>query len=160
MKKHGRQQPLYLESFLAGGWFESHAKHIYRLAEVSGVQGKPFVEVLLDSVEHPETATTTAIGTRFEAAAGLVLSSTPGFEVDSARVTPDEQIDLVVRYTPDRLSDFGLEPGFGLVECKSSKNRIGVSQLRDFGTKCLFHRVRFGILVARAGITRGLARFE
>jgi hypothetical protein len=160
MKRHGKQKPLYLESFVAAGWFESHASHIYRLTDVNGKRGKPFVEVLLDAVEKPGKASSTATGTRFEAGAGLVLSATPGFEVDSARKTADEQIDLVVRYTPDRLSDLGLEPGFGLVECKSSRKRIGVSELRDFGAKCLFHRVRFGILVARAGVTKGLASFQ
>src|SRR5262249_41722725 len=51
------------------------------------------------------------------------------------------------------LSRLGLEPGAGLVECKSSVDRVTVSELRDFGAKCLFHRVRFGILVARAGTT-------
>jgi len=155
-----QQKPLYLESFVAAGWFDSHASHICQIAAVNGKQGKPFVEHLLDLVEKPGKDSDTAIGTRFEAAAGLLLSSTPGFEVDSARKTADDQVDLVVRYTPDRLSDLGLEPGFGLVECKASKNAVGVTELRDFGAKCLFRRVRFGILVARAGVTKGLARFK
>jgi hypothetical protein len=48
-----------------------------------------------------------------------------------------------------------LEAGCGLVECKSSAGKVGASELRDFGAKCLFHRVKFGILIARAGITGG-----
>jgi hypothetical protein len=43
--------------------------------------------------------------------------------------------------------------GYGLVECKAEVGAVGSSTLRDFGAKCQFHRVQFGILVARAGIT-------
>jgi len=159
MQQYAKGTPLHLEAFVAAGWFESHAKHIYEVAEVKGKYGKPFAEVLLDAVENSAAVNSTATGTQFEAASGLLLASTPGFEVDSARKTADEQIDLVVRYVPDKLSDLGLEPGFGLLESKSSKKPVGVSELRDFGSKCLFHRVRFGILVARAGVTKGLVRF-
>ncbi len=35
-----------------------------------------------------------------------------------------------------------------------------VSELRDLGAKCVFHRVRFGILVARAGTSGGHATFK
>lgn len=159
VKAFPKSEPLYLEAFVTAGWFESHAKHIIKLAKVKGRQGKPFAEVLLDSVERSRNTNSTETGTQFEAASGLLLASTPGFEVDSARRTADEQIDLVIHYSPDKLCDLGLEPGFGLVECKSSQNTVGVSELRDFGSKCLFHRVRFGILVARAGVTKGLAKF-
>ena len=61
----------------------------------------------------------------------------------------------MVVYTPERWTQLGLEPGCGLVECKSSSGKVDVADLRDFGAKCVFHRVRFGILVARAGITGG-----
>ncbi len=161
LKDFEEREPLYLEAFVAGGWFESHSKHVYDFAKVEGNDGKPFTEVLLDAVEsNTDSTKSTKIGTAFEAASGLLLASTPGFEVDSARKTHDEQIDLVVQYIPDNLSDMGLESGFGLVECKSSKNPVGVAALRDFGSKCLFHRVKFGILVARAGVTKGLAKFK
>lgn len=153
-------KPVYLEAFVAGQWFESHADHIYKFVAVKEHAGKPFTEVLLDTVESNEEHNYTTVGTVFEAVTGLLLASTPGFEVDSARKTADEQIDLVVHYVPDDLCDLGLEPGFGLVECKSSAKRIGVAELRDFGSKCLFHRVRFGILVARAGVTNGVAEFQ
>jgi hypothetical protein len=148
--------PLYLESFLGARWFsDSYSKHFKNLAEVVDHDGKPFVEVLLAAVESPGSASSTATGARFEAAAGLLVSATPGFEVDSARKTTDEQVDLVVVYTPERLAQLGMEPGGGLLECKASSGKVDVSELRDFGAKCLFHRVRFGILVARAGITGG-----
>jgi hypothetical protein len=148
------EKPLYLESFLASRWFSgTYSQHFANLAEVVTHGGKPFAEVLLDAVENPANATSTTTGARLEAAAGLLMSATPGFEVDSARKTTEEQVDLVVVHTPERLTQLGLEPGCGLVECKSSSGKVDVSELRDFGTKCLFHRVRFGILVARAGIT-------
>lgn len=159
MSRFPRRTPLYLEAFLAGEWFGSHSGHIHSLAKVSSAGGIPFTEVLLNAVEKPQKTASAITGTRFEAAAGLALATTPGFEVDSARKTADEQIDLVVRYVPDRVGDLGLETGFGLVECKSSGSAVGVSDLRDFGAKCQFHRVPFGILVARAGITKGLAKF-
>jgi len=149
-------KPWYLETFLACRWFsDTYAQHFVSLAEVEKQGGKPFVEVLLDAIENPGDASFTTTGARFEAAAGLLLSTTPGFEVDSARQTSDEQVDLVVVYTPERWTQLGLEPGCGLVECKSSSGKVDVADLRDFGAKCVFHRVRFGILVARAGITGG-----
>jgi hypothetical protein len=154
-------QPVYVESALVGRWFtDAYLNRITAIATLEGRGGRPFVEVLLDAVENPPNGTPDAVtGTRFEAAAGLLLSSTPGFEVDSARKRADEQIDLVVCHTPEPLAQIGLEAGLGLVECKSSKDPVTAGELRDFGAKCLFHRVRFGILVARAGTTRGASTF-
>ena len=77
--------------------------------------------MLLDAVESPGHAWPTANGARLEAAAGLLISSTPGFEVDSGAKTTDEQVDLVVVFTPEPLAQLGLEPGCGLAECKSSE---------------------------------------
>jgi hypothetical protein len=152
-------KPLYLESFLASRWFsDTYAQLFSNLAEVNAHNGKPFVEVLLDAVESAPKGKDTTTGARFEAAAGLLLSSTPGFEVDSARRTTDEQVDLVVVHTPEPWSQLGLESGCGLVECKSSAGPVDVSELRDFGAKCLFHRVKFGILVARSGVTGAKAK--
>jgi Restriction endonuclease len=159
LKSRCTDKPRYVESFLASRWFsETYAQHFTALAEVETHGGKPFVEILLDAVDYAGTEKNTTTGARFEAASGLLLSSTPGFEVDSGRRTTDEQVDLVVIHAPDRLTQLGLEPGCGLVECKSSKGPVDVSELRDFGAKCLFHRVRFGILVARSGITGGKAK--
>jgi hypothetical protein len=153
--------PLYLEAFLAGRWFsESYSQGFQNLGKMDTAKAKPFVEVLLDAVESPGSAPTTWTGARFEAAAGLLVSSTPGFEVDSARKTTDEQVDLVVVHTPDRLAQIGLEPGCGLIECKASTGSVDVADLRDFGAKCLFHRVKFGILVARSGTTGGRKMFS
>ena len=143
-------KPLYAEPFLAARWFsDTYAKHFGDLNDPIVHEGKPFAEVLLDAVENPSDAASVRTGTRFEAAAGLQISSTPGFEVDSARETTEEQVDLVVVFTPEPWAPLGLEAGCGLVECKSSAGKVGVSDLRDFGAKCLFHRVSFGILVRR-----------
>ena len=142
---------IYLEAFVAAKWFsDAFAQRVLTLAKVSDKEGKPFVEVLLDAVKDPINE---SAGTRFEAAAGLLLASTPGFEVRSSRQTTDAQTDLVVWYSPDRLTRLPMPAGPGLVECKSSKRPVGVDELRDFGAKCLFHRVGFGILIARTGIT-------
>jgi len=159
LKAYSTATPLYLESFLACRWFsETYGKHFTDLADVESYGGRPFVEILLDAVENAPKGKDTSTGARFEAAAGLLLSSTPGFEIDSARRTTDEQVDLVVVYTPERLAQLGLEPGCGLVECKSSAGPVDVTELRSFGAKCLFHRVKFGILVARSGVTGGKAK--
>lgn len=154
-----QSSPLYLEAFLAAQWFGSNGRHVLDLAPLPAENAISFPEVLLAAVEAQSEPPWLAAGTRFEAAAGLLLSQTPGFEVDSSRKTSDEQIDLVVRFVPDALNDLGLEQGFGLVECKASKDPVSVSELRDFGAKCWFHRVKFGILVARAGLTGGAVRF-
>lgn len=160
LKPFGKREPVYLEALLVSRWFsEAYSRHITCLGKVEDFGGKPFVEVLLDAVESPKGAPNTVTGTRLEAAAGLLLSATPGFEVDSARRQPDEQVDLVVSYTPDFLAPIGLETGPGLVESKSSVGKVTGSELRDFGSKCLFHRVKFGILIAQAGTTGGSDKF-
>lgn len=152
----GQNEPRYLEAFLAARWFGgAYSERFLDLAGVAGQAGRPFAEVLLEAVEAPGNATSPVTGTRFEAATGLLLSSTPGFEVRSARQTTDEQVDLVVRYERDRVTILPLAPGPGLVECKASRGPVAVSELRDFGAKCQFHRVSFGVLVARSGITGG-----
>lgn len=154
------QEPMYLEPFLAARWFSpARVDHVFDHAKISDKGAKPYVEVLLHAVESEKRCSdTTRRGTWFEAAAGLLLSTTPGFEVRSSRKTSDEQTDLVVQYNPDRLSILPLPPGDGLVECKSSGERITSRDLREFGAKCHFHRVKFGILVARSGITGKQAR--
>ena len=157
----GNDKPIYLESLLASRWFtEAYAKHITNLAAVQDNCGKPFVEVLLDAVEKSRDASNTTTGTRFEAAAGILLSATPGFEVDSGRRKTDEQVDLVVSYVPETLGPIGIDSGCGLIECRASKGKVKAKELRDFGAKCLFHRVKFGILIARAGTTGGSDKFE
>ena len=161
LKSFDNNEPVYLEALLVSRWFsEAYSKHITNLGKVEEQGGKSFVEVLLDAVENPKGASDTTTGARFEAAAGILLSATPGFEVDSARKKPDEQVDLVVYYTPEPLAQTGLEGGPGLIECKSSVGKVRGRELRDFGAKCLFHRVKFGILVARAGTTGGPDKFE
>jgi hypothetical protein len=149
--------PLYLEAFVAGDWFKSCGDHVRSLANVACSRGLPFPEVLLNAVDNPPEATRIATrdGTRFEAATGLLLASTPGFRVERSVKSwgGDEQIDLVVRFVPEPLSELDLVPGFGLVECKSSQQRVSAADLREFGAKCLFHRVRFGILGTLAGIS-------
>jgi hypothetical protein len=161
LSEYDTQKPLYLEAFLSSRWFgDTYLNHICEVERVKRDSGKPFVEVLLDSVESPNGASATVTGTRFEVASAILLSATPGFEVDSARRTTDEQIDIVVNYTPENLSPVGLEAGCGLVECRSSEGRVQAKELRDFGAKCLFHRVKYGILIARTGTTGCDSKYE
>jgi hypothetical protein len=153
-------RPLFLEAFLASRWFRgAHAQAIIDLAEMTPERPVSFVDLLLGaaggdgkSAKAAEGDTTTR-GTLFEASAGLLLSATPGFTVYPCRWDRDEQIDLVVRYEPDGVAPPCLPMGYGLVECKAERNAIDSATIRDFGSKCLFHRVQFGILIARTGIT-------
>ncbi|MBX3449506.1 MAG: restriction endonuclease [Planctomycetaceae bacterium] len=141
----------YLEATLALRWFGGTLfQHVWNCAKIKDA-GKTFVDVLLEGGATRKKSTVK--GTRFEAAAGIALSMTPGFGVDSARKTSDEQVDLVVRYQPDQLCRLRLDGSTGLVECKSSVGKVSGAELRDFGAKCLFHRVKFGILVTRTGVT-------
>src|SRR5262249_38787133 len=140
--------------FLAGRWFRgAHRDRIVGMAPMTAEQPASFVEVLLErAINFPEPRNMTARGTLFEAAASLLLSATPGFTVYSCRSNKDEQIDLVVRYEPDRVAPPCLPLGYGLVECKAEEGPVDSPTLREFGAKCQFHNVKFGILVARAGI--------
>jgi len=146
-------EPRYLEPFLLMRWFgEAHWNLFLNVGQVVGRHGTPFPDLLFQVIGHPETKQS---GKLFEAASALLFSATPGFEVRSARKTSgrDQQIDFVVRYERDPLTVLPLPPGPGLIECKSSDDKISVSELRDFGSKCQFHRVSFGVLVAKANIT-------
>jgi hypothetical protein len=146
-------EPRYLEPFLLMRWFGPAYWDLFLSgSQVVGRRGLPFSDVLLDLIEQPATKQK---GKLFEAAVALLFSATPGFEVRSARRSNDEQIDLVVRYERDPLAVLPLLAGPGLIECKSSPDPVSVNELRDFGSKCLFHRVSFGVLVARANITGG-----
>jgi hypothetical protein len=145
------EEPRYLEPSLLMRWFgEAYWDLFWSASGMAERQGRTFVDVILDLVEDNST---NQRGKLFEAATALLFSATPGFEVRSARTTNDQQIDIVVRYEPDPLTILPIEAGPGLVECKSSGNPVTVSELRDFGSKCLFHRVKFGVMVARAHIT-------
>lgn len=144
-------EPRYLEAFLLMRWFgEAYWDLFLNAARVVGRQGMPFPDVLFREIADPAT---NQKGKLFEAAVALLFSATPGFEVRSARRTTDEQIDFVVRYERDPLTVLPLAPGPGLIECKSSGEKIAVHELRDFGSKCQFHRVNFGVIVALANIT-------
>lgn len=136
-------------------WFgEAYWDLFLNAARVAGRQGMPFPDVLFQMIADPATDKNEK-GKLFEAATALLFSATPGFEVRSARKTTkgDEQIDFVVRYERDPLTVLPLAPGPGLIECKSSGEKIAVHELRDFGSKCQFHRVSFGVIVALANIT-------
>ena len=144
-------EPRYLEAFLLMRWFgEAYWNLFLDAARVAGGQGLPFPDVLFQMIADPVTEQK---GKLFEAASALLFSATPGFEVRSARKTTDEQIDFVVRYERDPLTVLPLAPGPGLIECKSSGEKIAVHELRDFGSKCQFHQVSFGVIVALANIT-------
>jgi hypothetical protein len=162
MTKQDPTKPLYLEAYLAARWFRgAYRDSVVALAPMTAGRPASFVELLLEEVENwKDTKNTTGQGTLFEAAAGLLLSATPGFTVYPCRWNKDDQIDLVVRYEPDGIAPACLPVGYGLVECKAEKEPVDSATLRDFGAKCQFHRVSFGILVARAGLKDGGARFK
>lgn len=154
IEQHDVTKPLYLEAYLAARWFRgTYRDSIAALAPKTVGGPVSFVELQLDEVANwKDTQNTTGQGTLFEAAAGLLLSATPGFTVYPCRWNKDDQIDLVVRYEPDGIAPACLPLGYGLVECKAEKSAVDSATLRDFGAKCQFHRVNFGILVARSGI--------
>lgn len=160
--QHDVTKPLYLEAYLAARWFRgTYRDSITALAPMTVGGPASFVELLLDKVvSWKDPQNTTGQGTLFEAAAGLLLSATPGFTVYPCRWNKDDQVDLVVRYEPDGIAPACLPLGYGLVECKAEKCAVDSATLRDFGAKCQFHRVSFGILVARSGIKGGGARFK
>jgi hypothetical protein len=162
MSKVNANQPLFLEAYLAGRWFHgAHRDRVVGMAPMTAGQPSSFVEVLLDkAINWSDPKNTTAQGTLFEAAAGLLLSATPGFTVYSCRSNKDEQIDLVVRYEPDAIAPPCLPMGYGLVECKAEETAVNSPTLREFGAKCQFHRVQFGILVARSGIKGAKTVFQ
>jgi len=153
-------QPLFPEAFIAARWFRNAHRKLIDLARMPRGDPVSFVEVLLAAAASYVKVTksnTTTQGTLFEAAAGLLLSTTPGFTIYPCRWDKDEQIDLVVRHEADALAPPCLPMGYGLVECKAERGAVDSATLRDFGTKCLFHRVQFGILIAGAGMTGATA---
>lgn len=153
-----RTKPRYLEAYVAARWFRGkHRDAIAALAPMLTNGQVSFVDLLLDGACGPKNKTK---GTFFEAAAGLLLSATPGFTVYPCRWNRDDQIDLVVRYHPDTIAPACLPSGYGLVECKAEINRIDAPTIRDFGAKCQFHRVGLGILVTMRGITKGTNRSD
>lgn len=160
-QKDGKILPIHPEALVAGRWFtEALGQHVFAVSTLAMNDHRRFVNVLLDSLEQQApNDSSTSKGTRFEAAVGIALATTPGFEVDASRKAPDSQTDLVVRYERDRLTRLDLPGGAGLVECKAEKAPIGADQLRAFGAKCQFHRVQFGVLVTLGGITGGHAAF-
>lgn len=148
---HGDSTPIHLEALLARKWFpKPRALYVEQLAPIRSIGASPFVELLLESMAACGSAVES--GTLFEMATALLLARTPGFYVRSARKTSDAQTDLVVSYRWEPLSNLSLPQGPGLVECKSS-GRVSSATLREFGARCSFHRVGFGIMVANDGIT-------
>lgn len=144
---------LHLEAFLAARWFEGkHRDSVLDCAPLNDRETS-FIDKLLAKASN--SGVTAKQGTLFEAAAGLVLSTTPGFTIDSAREETDSQIDLVFRFQPDKLFPFELPTSFGLVECKHHEKNVGAKDIRDFGAKCLFNSVKIGVLVAKKGLTGG-----
>jgi|GEM_PF-2366944 len=151
---------VFPEAALAARWFlEPRAKHILELRR-NGDPDVHFVDLLLRAVSTPMESLNDAAkaqqydrrGVLFEAAVGLLLSATPGFEVRAAFMEADEQVDLVVDYRHENNAG-PLAEGYGLIECRASKDAIGAPELRDFAAKCQMHQVKFGILAALKGLT-------
>ncbi|HEV3192420.1 MAG TPA: hypothetical protein VGY54_18040, partial [Polyangiaceae bacterium] len=92
------------------------------------------------------------LGTLFEAAAGLVLAVTPGFEVRGAVDDPASQTDLLASYRTDAIVNASLPEGYALIECKYQERAVGSSLVRELGARCLIHGAKLGVLVVRERI--------
>lgn len=149
------KKPVHVEAGLAARWFyEQRGKKILALSKVKK-QGPPhFLGLLLEESKSDKQ------GVLFEACVGLIISSTPGFEVRYAFSEPDEQVDLLVNHKSESGGMLYLPDGYGLVECRSTKDPVGAPELRDFGAKCFMHGARYGILAARSGITGGENKYR
>lgn len=149
----GVKKPAYVEAGLTTRWFsETRANHILNLRRIRQQGPVHFSDLLLHRALD-ESLTSDERGLFFEAAVGLILSATPGFDVRHAFTEPDEQVDLLVHYKSEPDALLQLPDGYGLVECRARREPVGAPDLRDFGAKCFVHGVRYGIIAAGSGIT-------
>src|SRR5262249_54434290 len=96
---------------------------------------------------------TSSEGILFEAASGLLLSATPGFEVRQAFKEPDEQVDLLIQHMTEPGDLLPSLEGYGLVECRATSTAVGAPEVRDFGAKCVMRGVKYGIVASLSRIT-------
>jgi hypothetical protein len=142
--------PLYPEAFLATSWFGQRGDVLLDVAPPA--KGQAFVDRLLDHLEsNASTMTTTDVGTLFEAAAGLVLSTTPGFEVRSTVQDPASQTDLLVSTRTTPFGNALFPEGYALLECKYIA-KAGAPVIRDIGARCMIHGVNLAVLATREGL--------
>lgn len=151
-------KPAFAEAGLAARWFAAgRAEHILRLRNIPSAGTPHFSDLLLDTVTPDQSTTDGAENERrgvlFEAAVGLLLSATPGFEIRRAVTEPDEQVDLLAHYKGQPGAILHIPEGYCLVECRSGVHPVGAPALRDFGAKCFMHGVKCGILATRSGST-------
>jgi hypothetical protein len=145
------KKPIFAEAGLAARWFPGRAQPIYDLSVVPASGYAHFGDLLIDQVSNKPPSGNE--GVLFEAAIGLLLSATPGFEVRGAFKEPDEQVDLLVQRRPEPRDILGVLHGYGLVECRATSDPVGAAELRDFGAKCFMHDATFGLLASLKGIT-------
>jgi hypothetical protein len=144
------EAPLHPEAFLAAPWFGKRGDAVLDLARPA--RGQAFVERLLDHLASNAAAmNTTDIGTVFEAAAGLVLSTTPGFEVRSTVNDAASQTDLLLSYRTTAFGNAFLPEGYALLECKYTE-KVGAAVVRDVGARCMIQGVKVAVLATREGI--------
>jgi hypothetical protein len=143
--------PIYPEALLAAYWMPTHKEMILACAPIE--RGITFVAALLGAAEKAAAEKkTTLAGTLFEAAAGLLLSVTPGFTVRGGRKDPSSQTDLVALYLRDAFCEAYLPEGYALVECKHWAEAVDVQVVREFSTRLRTGRHALGILVTLNGL--------
>jgi hypothetical protein len=146
----GSHNPIHPEAVLASTWIGGkRAETIQQLAPAT--DARPFLQILLDQAE---TATKdTEKGTCFEAAAALLFSATPGFEVLGSREDVSSQTDTVVLYRGEPFNRAVLPEGYAFVESKYRKDSISAAIVREFGGRCSNRHVNLGILITKTKIT-------
>ncbi|MGA3124802.1 MAG: hypothetical protein ABSF69_28985 [Polyangiaceae bacterium] len=144
------EAPLHPEAFLAAPWFGKRGDAVLDLARP--IKGQAFVERLLDHLASSGTTmNTTDVGTVFEAAAGLVLSTTPGFEVRSTVNDAASQTDLLLSHRTTVFGNAFLPEGYAVLECKYTE-KVGAPVIRDIGARCMIQGVKLAVLATREGI--------
>jgi len=149
---HRPGDPIYPEALLAVDWLKSRGGTILDCAQI--LDGRPFVSVLLGEAEKAAAEKNTAKqGALFEAAVGLLLSVTPGFEVRGAFADASCQTDILALYRNDEFCEASLPEGYLLAECKHWDRPVDVQVIREFATRLRIGRHSMGLIVTKDGIT-------
>jgi hypothetical protein len=145
-------ESIYPEALLAMHWMPSHKDTFLAHARIA--RGAPFVRVLLDAAKvASDNERYAESGTLFEAAASLLLSTTPGFNVRGGRKDPSSQTDIAALYLRDAFCEAYLPEGYALVECKHWAKAVDVQVIREFSTRLRIGRHTLGIIVTLNGLT-------
>jgi hypothetical protein len=125
--------PIYPEALLAAYWLPTHKECVLDCAQI--LRGRRFVDVLFDAAEKAATNKQYEdSGTLFEAACGLLLSSTPGFEILGGRKDRSSQTDFMALYRRDEFSaPLFMPEGYFPIECKHWSKPVEAQVVRDLG---------------------------